>query len=40
MASFRKVIASTLSTDFRKACQIVNDKVGTLKPHEVLVKAR
>ena len=40
MASFRKLVASTLSTDFRKACQIVNDKIDVLKPHEVLVKAR
>ena len=40
MATFRKLVASTLTTDFRKACQIVNDKIDVLKPHEVLVKAR
>ena len=40
MATFRKLVVSTLTTDFRKACQIVNEKIDVLKPHEVLVKAR
>jgi len=40
MAQFRKIVASTLTTDFRKACQIVTANVPTLKENEVLVKAR
>ncbi|XP_066922901.1 prostaglandin reductase-3-like [Clytia hemisphaerica] len=40
MTSFRKLVASTLTTDFRIACEIVRSNVGSLKPHEVLVKAR
>lgn len=37
---FRKIVATTLSTDFRKACEIVSSKCEGLKVNEVLVKAR
>lgn len=40
MAAFKKIIASTLTTDFRKACEIITCKAGVLKATEVLVKAR
>ena len=40
MANFRKVVANVLTTDFRKACQIVTAKIPQLKENEVLVKAR
>lgn len=37
---FRKIVANVLTTDFRKACQIVSSKIPELKANEVLVKAR
>lgn len=40
MATFRKIVANVLSTDFRKSCQIVTSNVPQLKAKEVLVKAR
>lgn len=38
--SFRKIVATTLTTDFRKACEVVTAKVGNLAENEVLVKTR
>lgn len=40
MALFRKIIGTTLTTDFRKACEIVTAKIPQLAENEVLVKAR
>lgn len=40
MAAFRKMVATSLTTDFRKACEIVTSKVESLGANEVLVKAR
>ena len=40
VSTYRKVIATTLSTDFRKACQIVTASIPKLKENEVLVKAK
>lgn len=40
MATFKKIVANVLSTDFRKACQIVTATKPVLKANEVLVRAR
>ncbi|XP_065647834.1 prostaglandin reductase-3 isoform X2 [Hydra vulgaris] len=37
--TFRKVIATSLTTDFRKACEIITTNFKDLKPNEVLVKS-
>jgi len=38
--SFRKIVASSLSTDFRKACEIVTSTVKPLTSSEVLIKTK
>jgi len=37
---FRKIVGTSLTTDFRKACQVVTQQIPKLKENEVLVKAR
>ena len=38
--TFRKIVAASLSTNFREACKIVHSEVGNLGDKEVLVKNR
>ena len=37
--TFKKIIATSLTTDFRKACKIITANIKDLKPDEVLVKS-
>ena len=38
--SYRKVVSSTLTTNFREACQIVHAQIPKLGDGEVLIKNR
>ena len=38
--TYRKLVATKLSTDFREAAEIVEEEIPALKPHEVLIRNR
>jgi len=38
--TYRKLVATKLSTDFREAAEIVEEEIPELKPHEVLIRNR